>query len=477
MVVAHMVVRGWADRPVWVAIGGVILAAGANLGACTVSGPKPAADLEEGAATGSDADPLAAAAGTGGSPTTAGGVTTSGSGGAGGGEPEPTVEPGGACACDADCLPVEGYAGICVYGICMNEPSDACSGSGSQAECPSGSRCWGYSGEAGSVCWPDCASYSCDGECDEDDSCAPPKGSDCDYNCGSYCSCQPGDCPGEATCIEGKCIEAIGPGPGVGPGPSCPNLPDRDCSSNCGDLVVFNPRVTPWYDDYAINGETNGNQYRSYLRRDLKMLVDYATAKTLCKSDGWTGNGGPLGLGDMSEANGAIPGTSDNDPGHPYGSHTNGFDIDLGYYQINTPDNRLRPICDYANNHCVAPPHLLDTWRTAMFLGSLLESPRVRIIGVDGQAGAVLDAAMSQLCNDDWLDATACTKLYKVAYEVTNQGNGWFYHHHHHAHISMCPGNAPCNNVTSGGAVPPLAPGLGGQAVKANPHRFAFGAL
>jgi len=51
--------------------------------------------------------------------------------------------------------------------------------------------------------------------------------------------------------------------------------------------VVFNPRTTAHYDDYPINGETAANQYRSYLRRDLMMLIDYASARTYCKSAGW----------------------------------------------------------------------------------------------------------------------------------------------------------------------------------------------
>lgn len=278
--------------------------------------------------------------------------------------------------------------------------------------------------------------------------------------------------------MSGKCVTDtdVGEGPGAGPGPTCAGLPDRDCTgdaTHCGELVVFDPRTTPHYDDYPLNGETKSNQYRSYLRRDLRMLIDYATAKTNCKSAGWAGNGGALGLGDMSEANGAVPGTSIGEPGHPKGTHTNGFDIDLGYYQVNTADNKLRPICENANYHCTKEPHLLDVWRHAVFLGALFESKRLRVIGVDGQAGTVLVAALNQLCKTGWVDAFACSHV-KLAYETTDMGYGWYYFHHHHTHVSLCPGNTACNNVQAPGAMAPIGPGMSYLPLKPNTHFFRF---
>lgn len=158
-----------------------------------------------------------------------------------------------------------------------------------------------------------------------------PRTSDCDPTCGTACSCTATSCGAGKTCVNGECVPEAGAGPGPGPGPACTSLPARDCTgTTCGQLVSFNPRTNTAWDDYPINGETAANQFRSYLRRDLMMLVGYATSKTSCKSAAWTaGNGGALGLGDMSEANGAIPKTSINDPGHPPGTHVNGYDIDL----------------------------------------------------------------------------------------------------------------------------------------------------
>lgn len=271
-------------------------------------------------------------------------------------------------------------------------------------------------------------------------------GSDCDATCGAACSCTATSCGAGNSCVAGECVpDTTGDGPGPGPGPTCANLPARDCTgTTCGSMVSFNPRTTAAWDDYAINGETATNQYRSFLRKELMMLVSYATSRTACKAAGWTpGNGGALGLGDMSEANGAIPGTSIGSPGHPAGTHVNGFDIDLGYFQVGTANNQLRPICEHSSNgadqfHCVAPPTNLDVWRHAMFLGSVFESTRTRVVGVDGKVGPLLISAMNTLCSTGWLTATACGNI-TLAYEVTDTGQGWFFHHHHHSHISLKP--------------------------------------
>lgn len=355
------------------------------------------------------------------------------------------VAPGGECSCDADCAPDAGHDGVCIYGVCMTKASGACASAGSTTECPTGSRCWTLDGsDAGPLCWPDCSAHTCSGTCDGDGSCAPAADDNCDPTCGTACACTETSCGAGNRCVMGECVpDTSGAGPGPGPGPTCTNLPARDCvGTTCGSLVTFSPRTNAAWDDYAINGETTANQYRSFLRKDLMQLVSYATSLTACKTAAWTtGNGGALGLGDMSEANGAIPGTSINSPGHPAGTHTNGFDIDLGYYQTNTVDNRLRPICAHTTNgqeasHCTAQPDKLDVWRTAMFLGTVFESSRTRVIGVDGQAGPMLVSALDELCNTNWLSTTACNNIV-LAYETTNGGQGWFYHHHHHAHISL----------------------------------------
>ncbi len=246
--------------------------------------------------------------------------------------------------------------------------------------------------------------------------------------------------------------------PGPGPGPDCPNLPPMECSgtsAHCSAIVPFDPDSGDGYIDYPENGETSTNQYRSYIRRDLMMLIKYATAKVACKTAGWTsGNGQPLGLIDMSEANGAIPGTSIGSPGHPSGTHVNGRDIDVAYYQTsNMADNRARAVCNHVSNgqeqyHCVDEPHLLDAWRNAAFLGFLFEHPSARVVGADGKVGPHLDASLDYLCQNGWLTSYACSHR-KLTYEVTDQGYGWYYFHHHHMHVSFNPPSYPTSTPMS----------------------------
>ncbi len=382
------------------------------------------------------------------------------------------VAPGGACSCDADCAADGGQPGVCIYGVCMVRAAAACPSGGSQQGCPAGSRCWNLSDSGvGPLCWPDCAAHTCSGTCDSDGSCAPGQGDDCSPTCGSACSCTPTSCPGGQACVGGSCVEQMSGGPGPGPGPTC-TLPARDCTgTTCGQLITFNPRATTAWDDYPINGETAQNQYRSFLRRDLQMLVTYATSKVSCKAAAWSaGNGGPLGLGDMSEANGAIPGTSIGSPGHPANTHVSGYDIDLAYYQTGTANNQLRPICTHVSGgadqyHCVSAPDKLDVWRHALFLGALFESTRTRVIGVDGQAGPMLMAALNTLCANGWVEPAACNNIV-LAYETTNMNQGWYQFHHHHSHISLKRVTAFVDDPWHGGdgvTGAPLAKGRAGQ--------------
>ncbi len=235
--------------------------------------------------------------------------------------------------------------------------------------------------------------------------------------------------------------------PGEAPGPVCENLPPKYCTGSaaeCSEIVPFTPDEGPGYLDYPINGETWDNQYRSFIRRDNMLNVQNAADKVHCKTDGWDyGNFAPLGLGDMSEADGSIPGTSVGNPGHPPGTHEDGKDIDIAYSQLYVPDNPLRTICLHHEGitdayHCVEAPYGFDRWRVALFIAYLAEHPRMRAIGVDGQAGLVLEEALDDLVLLGWLDADARAAI-PLAYEVVDQGYGWFLFHHHHMHVSMNP--------------------------------------
>lgn len=414
-----------------------------------------------------------------------------------------SVAPGAACDCDSECEGTTENPGLCVQGICMMRATAMCASAGSSEGCPAGSRCWGLTDVEGGICWPDCDAHTCAGACDSDGSCIADDTSTCMESCSEVCSegatddcpahshmgtegcvCDEGfvvnaertaciapctmdeECSGEQVCRDGvcrappctadscdaglicaesgDCVIDLGTPP-PGPVPTCAagmgDVPDWRCTSDCGTLVSFDPRAGYGYEDYPLNGETAANQYRSYVRRDVANLIAYAAGMVACQTGAWTaGNGGDLMLGDMSEADGAIPGTSVGSPGHPAGTHVNGHDLDIGYYQTGTADNRLRPVCDHMSGgadqyHCVGAPTLLDPWRTALFIGHLHVSPQLRVIGVDGKVGPLVESAMTQLCAEGWL-TTGCSSR-SVTYEETDMGRGWYAFHHHHLHVSV----------------------------------------
>ena len=207
----------------------------------------------------------------------------------------------------------------------------------------------------------------------------------------------------------------------------------------CTELAAFEPRTSPAYEDYPANGELRGLEYRSYLRGPLVHIVQAAAERVRVLADGWSsGHGGPVGLGDMSECDGSIPGTSIGAPAHPVGTHTGGLDIDIAYFQTGTSDNRLRPVCGSAldgvdQDHCTEPPELLDVPRTALFIDALARSGAVRVIGVDGRIGPLLEAGLQALCD---ARITDCADV-PLAYETSDTGLGWFTSHHHHMHVSF----------------------------------------
>jgi hypothetical protein len=240
--------------------------------------------------------------------------------------------------------------------------------------------------------------------------------------------------------VEGAINQVFAPGAP----PTCANLPAFQCVANCLNLVPFTPVSGSGYENFPVNGETTNDQYRSYVRVEVRQAIQYAAAKVACQSAHWQfGNNLPIGLGDMSEANGSIPGTRDGNPSHPAGTHTAGTDIDVAYYQLDTTNNNLRAICEHRIGgvdqfHCVAAPNTLDVWRTALFVGILLDHPRLRVIGVDGRVGPLLVQAVGQLSQAGWLSANAPTLVQqKLAYETTDGGRGWYYLHHQYMHISF----------------------------------------
>ena len=245
------------------------------------------------------------------------------------------------------------------------------------------------------------------------------------------------------TCALAIALHVAGRPPGRnvgrGPGIACV-LPPRTCAERCDELVEM-PLVGFGYVDVRVAEESLPATSTSYLRRDLMMLVQYAAAKVACKAATWnTGIGGPIALGDMSERDGSTPGTLWGMPRHPPNTHVDGLALDIAYFQRDTPDNHMRPICPHVWRgrerwHCVAPPTRLDAWRTALFIGAFLEEPRIRVIGIDGRAAKPILAAFDELCATRWIEPAACRR-HKIEFETRAAGHGWFYGHHNHLHVA-----------------------------------------
>jgi hypothetical protein len=361
----------------------------------------------------------------------------------------------------AQCIPGGAEPGDFIDGFCY---LPGCSES---TACPSGSTCFTLEDES-TACLPDCntsddcrSGYACitQGTCMPGctaDSCPD----DLICNDEGLCEeppCTASSCASGLVCGDaGRCVLEVG-APPSGPVPDCSDVASWQCTGpDCSRLIQIDPRVGRGYSDYGLNGETLSDQYRSFARGDLLALVSHAADMVACLSQNWTvGLPGPLGLGDMSEANGSIPGSRDNDPGHPAGTHVDGFDMDIAYYMLIQPQSCSRsdwnpgcddchclsPVCEYRLNgedqyHCVEEPSILDVWRTALFLGYLHASPQLRVIGVDGKIGLLAEAALTELCAGGWIDNSACNRT-QITYEVTDTGRGWYRFHHHHLHVSI----------------------------------------
>lgn len=247
--------------------------------------------------------------------------------------------------------------------------------------------------------------------------------------------------------------------PTFGTEPDCTTLPPLICDDSqggCAEILPFEPIEGEGYLNYPVNGETFDNQYRSYLRQDFRMIIQYAAAKVACKTKFWTYiDYKPVWLIDMSEKDGAIPGTSIGSPGHPPGTHEDGKDLDIAYFHTDVPKvwpwekddpllfkgNYPMVICKPTRfgigvNRCTKMSKLLDPWRTALLIAYISEHPEIRVIGVDGKVGPVIESALDQLVQAGWLTEAERGNI-PLIYEEENTGLGWFYFHFHHMHVSL----------------------------------------
>ena len=213
----------------------------------------------------------------------------------------------------------------------------------------------------------------------------------------------------------------------------CTNLPSGKCSQSCSSIVQFSPTQGTGY--IALHGAR-----LSWAKRSTMIYVKYATASVHCVYPGTSA----LGLGDMSLQNGGTPTDTSGRLRHPKGTHVRGSDVDIAYYQKGSTNNHLRAVCTHHINgqdqyHCVKTPHLLDPTKTAFFLAKLIESNAVRVIGVDGKIGAMVNAEMKKLYSSGMISKQVLDRFNQgaVTWEETDKGRGWYRFHHHHLHVSF----------------------------------------
>jgi len=160
----------------------------------------------------------------------------------------------------------------------------------------------------------------------------------------------------------------------------------------------------------------------SHLRREVSYLVQYAANETAAMFPGTN----PIGLLDMGESDGSTPGTMVGSLRHPQGTHINGNDIDIAYFQTGA-DNLGRSVCPENGSFCTGAPDILDARRSAYFIVKLMESPNLRVIGVDTMIASDLFDAADDLRSEGKITANQRSMMDSyLAY-----GDGWPFHQHH----------------------------------------------
>ena len=218
-----------------------------------------------------------------------------------------------------------------------------------------------------------------------------------------------------------------------------PPLLCTDAPAVCSELIAFEPDAGEGYVDLLLPGETAMDEKYDYVRRDVRMALVYAAAKVARVAETWApGNGAPIGIAYGSESDGATPGTADGSLLFPAGTHEDGRDVAVAYYQVGTADNGLRAVCPHMPGgvdafHCTAPPDTLDAARTALFIACLAEHPELRVVGVDPEIGLVLESALDDLVTQGVISATLRAAV-PLVYEAAG---GWGLFHHTHMFVGF----------------------------------------
>ncbi|MEE2829084.1 MAG: hypothetical protein VX498_07845 [Myxococcota bacterium] len=192
----------------------------------------------------------------------------------------------------------------------------------------------------------------------------------------------------------------------------------NDTDGQCNRIMQF-----PQANDEADGHRVQHQAHYSNLRREVAYLVRYATSEVAREF----GDTNPLGLLDMSQWDGDVPGRMVGQLRHPEGTHVGGNDIDIAYY-MNSGNNLGGYACSSHDNYfCTGPANLMDTERTTYLLAKLMESPNVRVIGVDPEVAEKVLPMAYEMEDEGLISSSIRGKIVsRMAY-----GDGWPFHHHH----------------------------------------------
>ena len=200
-----------------------------------------------------------------------------------------------------------------------------------------------------------------------------------------------------------------------------PYVDGLECQEDCYRIMQFPAPHAD--DDYLFD---TWAEFRN-ARRELIMLIRYALDQTYKRYP----ETNPLGLIDMSERNGATPGTAYDSLRHPEGTHIQGNDMDIAYFQTGA-NNHARPVCANDGYFCTSDTNTMDAEVTAYFMAQIYASGRLRVIGVDTKLADDLEAAALSLYEQGAISLVQKNKFQnRMAY-----GEGWPFHHHH-MHVSL----------------------------------------
>jgi hypothetical protein len=120
---------------------------------------------------------------------------------------------------------------------------------------------------------------------------------------------------------------------------------------------------------------------------------------------------GPVGIGDLSEQSGAIPGTDEDKPRHPAPSHTNGFSVDVTYWRMGGRSLEDSPACPSKTREFCDGAHDVDVPATAALFAMFARSGRVVQIIVDPIMESDLGAALDTLVSSGVAGAAGARKV------------------------------------------------------------------